>query len=325
MSPTLEAASKNNQDFETPEDAVCEKISFIFNNLSSATLEDKKDQLVEFLRPEHFSYFIHYVVVKRALNEANHHDLYIQFLDKLTSHIPKLFKLILDKSFENVQILLSSDKIATNSSERVLLRTLGAWIGALTLGRNKPILARDLDLKKLLLDAYTRGRLSPVVPFVAKVLVGSQSSKVFVPSNPWLKAMLSILKEISQVEDLKLNLKFELPSLLATLKIDGKDIVPSNLLKDVQEPSRLNNPDIRKSPQASPRSSAASPDIANAYSNRAIRGDQDINPVLSLGATTTGISTSVSSGLGAGLSSGLQSHAGMGMSMAVADEQYGYG
>ena len=56
------------------------------------------------------------------------------------------------------------------SNDRILVKNLGAWLGMITLGKKKPLLARKLDLKELLLDAYGLGRLQAVLPFVAAVL-----------------------------------------------------------------------------------------------------------------------------------------------------------
>ena len=242
----------SNGDAIVPDGLTAEKMSFIFNNLSLSSIEEKGSRLLEFIRPHHVPYFVDYVVRKRALVEQNHHRLYIDFLEIVSPGIPKLFDRVLKKSVLTARTMLTSEKITFNNDERRMLRTLGAWIGLLTLGRNKPILRRDLDLKKLCLEAYSKGRLFCVVPFVSKVLLGAKMSKVFTASNPWMKAVLSLLKEISQVEDLKLNLKFELPSLLSQLDIDTKLVVASNILKDVEQPDLRNNLDRRKSPQASP-------------------------------------------------------------------------
>lgn len=310
-SPVVDATPHRSQSFEIPDARTFEIISFIFNNLSLSTIEEKKNQLVESLKPIHFPFFIDYVVVKRALVEPNHHELYIEFLDRLSPHIPNLFPLMVDKSFESAKALLASEKIVTNTNDRILLRTLGAWIGSLTLGRNKPILSRDLDLKKLCLEAFSKCRLTPVVPFVAKVLQGSKESKVFGPSNPWLKGILSLLQEISNVEDLKLNIKFEPASLLRALSIEPEDVVPSTLLQDLELPSR-NNPDRRNSPQRSPRSPSASPDIRAAYAN--IRNGTDTAPNISVGVESVGmLSSSMGAGLSAVQSSALPSQMNIGM------------
>lgn len=60
---------------------------------------------------------------------------------------------ILKSVFYNVGKLLRSQKIITSTSERSLLKNLGSWLGKITLGRDKPVLQRELDLKELLFQA----------------------------------------------------------------------------------------------------------------------------------------------------------------------------
>ena len=57
---------------------------------------------------------------------------------------------ILRSVFYNVGKLLRSQKIITSTSERSLLKNLGSWLGKITLGRDKPVLQRELDMKELL-------------------------------------------------------------------------------------------------------------------------------------------------------------------------------
>ena len=107
-------------------------------------------------------------------------------------------------------------------SERSLLKNLGAWLGLITLARNKPLLLRDLDMKELICDAYERGLLIAVVPFVAKILDAASASRVFMPPNPWVMGIMMVLVELYQVPDLKLNLKFEIEVLAKTLKVEPR-------------------------------------------------------------------------------------------------------
>ena len=44
----------------------------------------------------------------------------------------------------------------------------------------RPYMVQDMDLKQLVADAYTRGRMIAVLPFVEKVLSGCKDSKVCV-------------------------------------------------------------------------------------------------------------------------------------------------
>lgn len=257
----METLLAQQQSMEVPDSSTQDKIHFIFNNLSVTNMGIKEDELMEFLDKRYADFLAHYVVVKRASIEPNFHALYITFLTRIAKHIPKLFSKVFDKSFVNVRLLLGSGKIVSSSSERLLLKSLGSWIGALTLGRNKPLLRKELDIKKLLLDAYSNGRLIAVVPFVSKLLVMSKGSLVFKPTNPWLAAILRLLREIYLVPDLKLNVKFELPLLTKELGIDANEIEPANLLCSRPAPVRDGNPDFtaikKQSGIASPVRSAS--------------------------------------------------------------------
>jgi CCR4-NOT transcription complex subunit 1 len=94
------------------------------------------------------------------------------------------------------QVLLYSERILKESNDRALLKNLGTWLGLLTFARNKPVLSRDLELKQVIAEAYQRGRLIAVLPFVQKLLEGCRSSRVFTPSNPMVAGILSLLAEL---------------------------------------------------------------------------------------------------------------------------------
>lgn len=69
----------------------------------------------------------------------------------------------------SIKLLLASDGITTSMPERSFLKSLGSWIGLMTLNKNKPLLQKDLGLKELLFEAYENGSLIAVIPFVCKV------------------------------------------------------------------------------------------------------------------------------------------------------------
>jgi len=116
--------------------------------------------------------------MKRASIELNFHGLYSNFLETLK--INQVYQMVLRETYRNIRVLLRSDKGIANFSDRSLLKNLGHWLGMLTLGRNQPILAVDIDIKSLLVEAYQKGQqeLLYVVPFVAKVLESCAKSRV---------------------------------------------------------------------------------------------------------------------------------------------------
>ena len=211
-----------------PSESIKDKIAFIINNVSSTNLRSKGRELKAILQPAHYAYFARYLVIQRVSIEANFQRLYAQFLDAVD--LQELSKQMVETTYDNIKVLLSSDKVLSSSSERSLLKNLGSWLGLLTIAKNKPIRAKHLDLKQLILDAFDTGRLIAVIPFCAKVLESCAESKVFRVPNPWLVACTALLKEIFDIPGLKLNLKFEIEVLFRTLNIVMKDVRASNLL-----------------------------------------------------------------------------------------------
>ncbi|KAG7244443.1 hypothetical protein INR49_030095 [Caranx melampygus] len=232
---TLLVATDQTERIVEPPENVQEKIAFIFNNLSQSNMTQKVEELKETVKEEFMPWVSQYLVMKRVSIEPNFHSLYSNFLDTLKN--PEFVKMVLNETYRNIKVLLTSDKAAANFSDRSLLKNLGHWLGMITLAKNKPILYTDLEVKSLLLEAYVKGQqeLLYVVPFVAKVLESSLRSMVFRPQNPWTMAIMNVLAELHQEHDLKLNLKFEIEVLCKNLSLDINDLKPGNLLKDKEK------------------------------------------------------------------------------------------
>ncbi|XP_057349534.1 CCR4-NOT transcription complex subunit 1 isoform X10 [Manis pentadactyla] len=229
---TLLVATDQTERIVEPPENIQEKIAFIFNNLSQSNMTQKVEELKETVKEEFMPWVSQYLVMKRVSIEPNFHSLYSNFLDTLKN--PEFNKMVLNETYRNIKVLLTSDKAAANFSDRSLLKNLGHWLGMITLAKNKPILHTDLDVKSLLLEAYVKGQqeLLYVVPFVAKVLESSIRSVIFRPPNPWTMAIMNVLAELHQEHDLKLNLKFEIEVLCKNLALDINELKPGNLLKD---------------------------------------------------------------------------------------------
>lgn len=238
---TLLVAADQEAERNSPPEELQDKVHFIFNNLSVNTLQDKTAEFEGLVSDEYYDWVAKYLVVKRASIEPNFHNLYINFLDTLNS--ARLRKGVITETYRNIKVILQADKTTNNFSDRALLKNLGHWLGLQTLAKNKPILQVDLGVKDLILEAHYRGQqdLLYVVPFVAKILESCIDSKVFKPPNPWTMAIMSVLRELHDIPDLKLNLKFEIEVLCKHLQIEIGDITPpSNLLNDTERAKRLN-------------------------------------------------------------------------------------
>ena len=240
-------ASSDPQNNEAPPDIVLDRVQFLINNLSMSNVESKSHDLREMLERKYFGWLGNYLVVKRISTQPNFHGLYLSFLDNLGMDYGRgLVEAILASVYVNVGKLLRSQKITTSTSERSLLKNLGSWLGQITLARNRPILQIMLDCKELLFQGYETGMLIAVTPFVAKILEGAKNSVVFRPPNPWLMGLLSVFRALYNVEDLKMNIKFEVEVLCKNLGLKLEDI-PMRKDADLSRrvsPVKEKNPDF---------------------------------------------------------------------------------
>jgi CCR4-NOT transcription complex subunit 1 len=226
--------------YEAPNEATQDKILFIINNVALNNLRIKSSDLKENLKQTAYQWFSHYLVVKRASIEPNYHDLYLLLLKSVNSSL--LYQHVLRETFANIKILLNSENTVSSSTERTLLKNLGAWLGGMTLAQNKPIIQKFIAFKELLLEGYDTNRLIVVIPFVCKVLEQGTKNKVFVPPNPWVMAILKLLVELYQNADLKLNLKFEIEVLCKSLSVELSSIEPTMVLKTRKPKNKLQQP-----------------------------------------------------------------------------------
>ena len=228
--------------YQTPSEAIQDKVAFIINNLSQMNLSQKTDEFKEVIGKDavYHDWIAQYFVMKRASIEPNFHSLYANFIEMLKMN--ELTTIVTKETYRNIKVLLRTNKEMANFSDRSLLKNLGHWLGLLTLAKNKPILAIDLNIKFLLVEAYHKGiqELLYVVPFIAKVLESCAKSKVFKPPNPWTMGIVKVLIELHQEPDLKLNLKFEVEVLSKTLNVDINEwIGKTNVLKNEEIMNRV--------------------------------------------------------------------------------------
>lgn len=240
-------------EMSQPNESVQDKVHFIFNNISASNIKQKASDLKQAVQADYNPWLAQYLVMKRVSIEPNFHHLYADILKTLD--VTELSKLVLDETYRNIKVLLRSDKGPANFSDRSLLKNLGHWLGIQTLGENKPILYRDLEVKSLLIEAFFKGHqeLLYVVPFVAKILEACSKSKIFKQNNPWLMGTMAVMAELHQMTDLKLNLKFEVEVLCNTLSLDLKEIKPGTLLTD---PEMLNKITHQLTPPEKDKASA---------------------------------------------------------------------
>lgn len=241
-----------NNTITAPPRVIQEQINFLIGNTDVNNLEANAVDLSQLLRPEYYEYFADYLVVKRAALEPNYHSMYLDLVSKL--HSKDLDRAIRTATIAAVHRLLLSEKISGDSSERILLRNLGSWLGSITLEKSIPILQQDLHLKSLVLKGMREGKLVAVVALVTRVMNSCAKSRFFCCPNPWTMAQLSLLIEMYNLPHLKLTLRFEVEVLCKKLDVTLQDVAqyvrmhPSHSTTSITLTDIYREMDISKSP-----------------------------------------------------------------------------
>ena len=211
-----------------------DKIRFITNQLSENNIKEKIAEIKQLCNNNDnlLHQFSEILIKNRITKEENNHELYFKLITQFDSK--ELINFQISDTLKLIhKVLNTSSKSLEENNERHLLKSLGNWLGKMTLSRNKPILAKDLDFRDLLLSAYETGRLNYIVPFISKILQNSINSKVFTIKNPWLRAILSILNAIGNIHGLRNNIIFEIKDLFKKLNIneENNDLINNNFFE----------------------------------------------------------------------------------------------
>ncbi|KAK5131089.1 hypothetical protein LTR08_001307 [Meristemomyces frigidus] len=215
--------------YEEPDEEVSDKVMFVLNNVSKRNLSEKFKDLESALEERHHQWFAHYLVEELAKSQPNFQSLYLQILENFNKKV--LWAEVLRETYVSCAKMLNAQSTMDSTTERTYLKNLAAWLGALTLARNQPILHRNLSFKDLLIEGHDTQRLLVAIPFTCKALIQAANSRIFKPPNPWLMELLGVFSELYHCFELRLNLKFEIEVLCKDLELDIKTINPLDAIR----------------------------------------------------------------------------------------------
>ncbi|MCJ1473816.1 hypothetical protein MMC13_002467 [Lambiella insularis] len=223
------------EPFEDPVEDVQDKVLFVLNNVSEQNITSKLGDLTDALETKHHHWFASYLVEQRAKLQPNYQKLYLTLLELLGEK--SLWTEVLRETYVSVRKMLNSESTLKSSAEQVYLKNLGHWLGSLTIARDKPIKHKNIAFKELLIEGWETQRLALVIKFTCAVLSEGVKSVVFKPPNPWMMEIISLLLELYDLPDLKINQKFAIEVLLRDLgqPKNGKNMPRSDELKKRQQ------------------------------------------------------------------------------------------
>mmetsp|Transcript_25535 Transcript_25535/g.46458 ORF Transcript_25535/g.46458 Transcript_25535/m.46458 type:complete len:1018 (-) Transcript_25535:715-3768(-) len=232
------AVQKCRSSYRQPAVSVSDRIHFLVNNLTLSTVASKSHEIRGKIVSEFVDWFAHYIVAQRGAHEPNLHPLYLRLLEEMD--IPGMHKRVISTTVLYIKVLLYGERIIKESNDRSLLKNLGSWLGLLTFAYSKPLLSKDLELKTIVCEAYQRGRLMSVLPFIQKLLEGCKDSKVYRPANPMIAGILSVLAELHSMKDLKINNMFSIELIFRDFGLKPGDVAPDDILRTLSRENRVN-------------------------------------------------------------------------------------
>jgi CCR4-NOT transcription complex subunit 1 len=223
------------EQYEDPEESIQDQILFVLNNLTDHNLSSKGSLIADSLQPKHYQWFASYIVDQRAKSQPNYQGLYLDLLNMLADK--GLWADVLRETYGCVRRVLNSEATMKSAAERTHLKNLGAWLGSLTIARDKPIKHKNIAFKELLIEGWETQRLLLVIPFTCEVLAQGSKSIVFKPPNPWIMEVVGLLLELYDLPDLKIQQKFAVEVLLGTFGLprNGNGLERTSELKKRQQ------------------------------------------------------------------------------------------
>ena len=217
---------------------------------SQSDILEKASEINKFLNNNEtnikiFSYILVTTKIIQSKNIFYYNELFTQINN------PILYKYVLKYTIKYIQALLKIKSLYIEEKLFTILKNLGSWLGLITILKNKPILARDIDFRELITDSYVKDKLIITIPFVCKVFSFVSKSKIFNINNPWINSILCLLKEIYFLHSLNHSIKREIHSFFENIKIDMNSVkINIQYLNDIKKPEKerkkLDFPDWQK-------------------------------------------------------------------------------
>ena len=203
--------------------ALIEKITFnsknILENNNQTNIIETASEINKLITNDEMSIKIFsYIIVTTQIIQSKNLTYFNELFNIINNQL--LNKYILKYTIKYIQILLKIKSLYIEEKAFNFLKNLGTWLGYITIYKNKPILAKDIDFRELITNSLKNGQLFTTIPFICKVFAFVSKSKIFNLNNPWINAILCLLKEIYFMHSLNQVIKIEIQNFFEFIKID---------------------------------------------------------------------------------------------------------
>ena len=185
----LDAISSDITSSPTLDETKSQFIKRLMNQLGANNVDMIVSRLFTEITPEFYPAFCLLFVEGYVSRQEVFTQIYLDMI--LSRRNPHLEELCIDACIVTVyNILKEKNDIA---SHQQLVR-IARFLGGLTIGRDRVLPYRKINLKRLLLNSTKEGRVLPTIIFTCELLSCCRTSSVLkCPSQPWLHSLLVTL------------------------------------------------------------------------------------------------------------------------------------
>lgn len=205
---------------------------FILNNLDRDKLDQRTRELSAKLSDNDLIiWFGCYLVFDRVPTDRVYLEHYSELVTKIGKKL--LTKKVLSCSYllANLVFEYATYKKTLTTEEMTNMRSIGTWLGVFTLGFNRPIIKKDLDLKLRLYKSFENKSLRFTLPIVISILNSVSNSTVFKLNSPYIMGVIGVLIEIKAEINSKEQISIMIDTLFKDLKIKEAEIKHFNYLQ----------------------------------------------------------------------------------------------
>lgn len=205
---------------------------FILNNLDRDKLEQRtRDLNSKLTTNDSLIWFSCYLVYDRVPTDRIYLDTYYELVSKINKKVMTKKVLWFTYILANLAFEYATYKRQLMTEELTSIRSIGHWVGLITLGCNKPIIKKDLDLKLKIYKSFENKSIRQTLPIVAAILNSVVISTVFKINNPYIMGILGILIEIKSEHNSRENVSVMIEQLFRDLKVSEESIKHFNFIQ----------------------------------------------------------------------------------------------
>lgn len=179
-----------------------ENLMTTLNMTGTDQIQRNAERFEIYIKDEYIQPMAHQIVVSRVIeSDEKRIDFYASFFHCMKN--TKIIKTFITECIDAILKIIINESIDSKSKGKgdsaklasPSVKNIATFLGYLTLVHNRPLLAEDIDLKQLFLEAHEKKCASIAILVVCKILRTGEKSKIFNPNNPWMRGMYSVLIE----------------------------------------------------------------------------------------------------------------------------------